>query len=55
VINQAFTPSAEEVERARSIVAAFEARPESGTVALDGVMLDLPHLQQARRILESAE
>jgi citrate lyase subunit beta/citryl-CoA lyase len=55
VINAAFTPSAEEVERARRIVAAFEADPEAGTVALDGVMLDLPHLQQARRLLERAE
>jgi citrate lyase subunit beta/citryl-CoA lyase len=50
-INRCFTPSAEEVERARRIVALFEANPGAGTLALDGNMLDLPHLRQARRIL----
>jgi citrate lyase subunit beta/citryl-CoA lyase len=54
VINRCFTPSAEEVDRASRIVAQFEANPGAGTVALDGVMLDLPHLQQARRILALA-
>jgi citrate lyase subunit beta/citryl-CoA lyase len=55
VINRAFTPSAEEVERARQIVELFAASPGAGTVALEGVMLDLPHLQQARRLLARAE
>jgi citrate lyase subunit beta/citryl-CoA lyase len=55
VINQAFTPSAEEIERARRIVALFEANPGAGTLALDGSMLDLPHLVQAKKILSMAE
>jgi len=54
-INQAFVPSAEEVERARRIVELFEANPGAGTLALDGAMLDLPHLRQARRILDQAD
>jgi len=54
VINRAFTPSAEEVERAQRIVALFEANPNAGTLALDGTMLDLPHLLQARKILQMA-
>ena len=54
VINRSFTPSAEEVERARRIVELFEANPGAGTLALDGSMLDLPHLRQARRILALA-
>jgi citrate lyase subunit beta/citryl-CoA lyase len=54
IINQAFTPSAEEVQRARRIVELFESNPGAGTLALDDQMLDLPHLRQARRILESA-
>ena len=53
-INRAFTPSAEAVERARRIVALFEAEPGSGVLAMDGRMLDAPHLAQARRILQSA-
>ena len=51
VINAAFTPSAEEVARAESIVAAFEANPDAGTVSVDGKMVDRPHLEQARRVL----
>ncbi len=55
VINGAFTPSPEELARAREIVALFEAHPGAGTLALDGEMLDLPHLRQARRILAQGE
>lgn len=51
VINAAFTPSDEERAAARRVVAAFEASPDAGTVALDGRMLDRPHLVQARRVL----
>jgi citrate lyase subunit beta/citryl-CoA lyase len=51
IINRSFTPSVAEVERARRIVELFQANPGAGTVALDGVMLDQPHLQQARRVL----
>ncbi len=53
VINEAFTPTEAEVDIARRIVAAFEG--EVGTVALDGKMLDLPHLRQAERVLAVAE
>ena len=52
VINKAFEPSAEELERADRIVALFAENPGAGTVALDGKMIDRPHLVQARRILE---
>lgn len=51
VINQAFTPTAEEVAHAHRIIAAFDAAPGAGAVALDGRMVDLPHLKQAQRIL----
>lgn len=50
-ITRAFTPSAEAVEQARRIVALFEADPGAGVLAMDGRMLDAPHLAQARRIL----
>ena len=52
VINAAFTPSAEQVARARAIVDAFEAEPHAGVLQIDGKMIDAPHLKQARRILE---
>jgi citrate lyase subunit beta/citryl-CoA lyase len=53
-INAAFTPSAEEIAHARRIVAAFEASPGAGVVGVDGKMADLPHLKQARRVLDLA-
>lgn len=51
-INAAFTPSAEEVANAEAIVAAFEAQPGAGVLAVGGKMVDLPHLNQARCVLE---
>jgi citrate lyase subunit beta / citryl-CoA lyase len=52
IINEAFTPTAEEVAHARRVIEAFAAG--AGTVALDGKMLDMPHLKQAQRILALA-
>ena len=54
VINAAFTPDAEAIARARRIVDAFAADPEAGALQLDGHMIDLPHLKQARRVLALA-
>jgi len=55
VINEAFTPSAEEIAHAQRVVQAFAAEPDAGVIALDGKMLDVPHLLQARKILDLAE
>ena len=49
IINRAFTPSAEEIAYAERVLAAFAQG--AGTVSLDGKMLDMPHLKQARRVL----
>jgi citrate lyase subunit beta/citryl-CoA lyase len=53
-INAAFTPSEAEVAAARVIVAAFAAQPGAGVLAVEGRMVDAPHLLQARRLLERA-
>jgi citrate lyase subunit beta/citryl-CoA lyase len=53
VINEAFTPSPEALERARAIVALFEANPGAGALSFQGAMLDAPHLKQALRLLGS--
>jgi citrate lyase subunit beta / citryl-CoA lyase len=55
VINRAFTPSDEEIAHARRVVEVFEKNPGLGTVGLDGRMLDMPHLKQARNLLALAE
>ncbi|HYD25377.1 MAG TPA: CoA ester lyase [Croceibacterium sp.] len=52
VINAAFTPSEQEIASARAIVNAFSANPDAGALQLDGRMIDQPHLEQARRLLE---
>jgi len=55
VINDAFTPSDEEIAHAERVVEVFEQNPGLGTVGLDGKMLDMPHLKQARNVLALAE
>jgi citrate lyase subunit beta/citryl-CoA lyase len=53
-INAAFSPQADEIARAREVIAAFAAAPGAGVLSLDGQMLDRPHLLRAQRILERA-
>ncbi|MFZ2006865.1 MAG: CoA ester lyase [Stellaceae bacterium] len=50
-INEAFSTSAAERDWAEKVVAAFAANPDAGTLALDGKMIDKPHLVLARRLL----
>ena len=54
IINQAFAPTAAELEWAERIVTAFEENPNAGTIGMDGKMIDRPHLVQAKRIVELA-
>ncbi len=51
VINKAFSATEEELSWARKVVAAFAENPDAGTLALDGKMVDRPHLTLARRLL----
>ncbi len=50
-INAAFVPSAAEIEHAQAVTELFAANPGAGVIAMDGRMLDRPHLVQAERIL----
>lgn len=50
-INEVFSTSAEEREWAERVIAAFAENPGAGTLALDGRMIDKPHLVLARRLL----
>ena len=52
VINQAFAASQEELAWARKVVRAFAENPEAGTMAIDGKMIDKPHLTLAQRLLD---
>jgi citrate lyase subunit beta/citryl-CoA lyase len=51
VINRAFSASEEELAWARKVLAIFAENPDAGTIALDGKMVDRPHLSLARRVL----
>ncbi|MGO1121086.1 HpcH/HpaI aldolase/citrate lyase family protein [Rhodovibrionaceae bacterium A322] len=55
VINRAFTPSEEEIAHAKRVVEVFEQNPGLGVVGLDGKMIDMPHLKQARNLLALVE
>jgi citrate lyase beta subunit len=56
-VNEAFSPSREELEAARGIVAAFEtaARQGHGVAVAGGQMIDQPVVGRARALLASAE
>jgi citrate lyase subunit beta / citryl-CoA lyase len=51
VINEVFTPSPAQIDKAKAIVAAFAAQPGAGTVGIDGKMYDRPHLLRAQALL----
>ena len=55
VINQAFSPSEADMAHARRVIDAFAAHPDVGTVGLDGMMLDIPHLKQAQLVVARHE
>lgn len=52
VINSAFTPDEAEIAEARAIVSAFDDHPGAGALELDGRLIDQPHLDASRRLLE---
>ena len=56
VVQKAFTPSVEEIDYARRVVETFETsqREGRGAYALDGKMIDMPLLKNARKVLERA-
>jgi len=54
VINEAFTPTAEEVAEAQEIVDLFAANPGVGAIGWKGGMLDRPYLARAQRLLKLA-
>jgi citrate lyase subunit beta/citryl-CoA lyase len=52
VINQGFTPSAQEISHAQNIIDAFAKASGAGAVQIDGKMVDKPHLTQALRLID---
>ena len=54
IINEVFTPSADAIAHAQTVVAAFAAAPGAGVVGIGGVMYDRPHLTRAKQLLARA-
>ena len=56
ILNRGFSPSADELARAKEIVEAFECAEREGkaSVAVNGRMVDIPVLERARRKLRRA-
>jgi citrate lyase subunit beta/citryl-CoA lyase len=56
-VNDVFSPSPEEIEAARNLIAEFEAAVAAGhgTVRIAGEMVDVPIANRARELLAYAE
>ncbi|MGY8993463.1 MAG: hypothetical protein ACKVK8_04860, partial [Rhodospirillales bacterium] len=52
-LNEAFTPTAEEIEHARGLLDIFDEALEKGlgAVTYRGKMIDIPIVQKARRVI----
>lgn len=55
--NEVYSPSAQQIEHAKRVLAAMEAakREGSGAVALDGKLLDIASIKMAENLLRKAE
>jgi citrate lyase subunit beta/citryl-CoA lyase len=57
IANDVFSPSAEEIDRSRRLIQAYEAAQiqGKGTIEFEGSMVDEPLLKRARSVLQAAE
>lgn len=55
VINEVFTPTRAEYERAKRIVNEYDARPDAGVIRLDGELVERPMVERHRRTVTRYE
>ncbi|MFJ7970227.1 HpcH/HpaI aldolase/citrate lyase family protein [Psychrobacillus sp. NPDC096389] len=57
ILNNAFMPNAEEIAEAKQVIETFEKAIQEGLAAIkfNGRMIDMPHYEKAKRILEQYE
>jgi citrate lyase subunit beta/citryl-CoA lyase len=55
IINEIFTPTAEEVAASEELIKAFADNPGAGVLAIRGHMIDRAHIARAERILARAK
>lgn len=54
IIHEVFTPTPEEIEAARKIVAAFSEKDVKGVITVDGKMVDRPVFRRAQMVLQKS-
>ena len=56
IVNAAFSPSVEELDEARRLIEAFAEAEAVGRMAFsfEGKMVDAPHLNRARKMVDRA-
>jgi citrate lyase subunit beta/citryl-CoA lyase len=55
IINEAFSPTREEMAWARKVIALFRDNPGKSVFSLEGKMIDAPHLKLAKHLLTMAD
>lgn len=55
IINDTFTPTEDEISWAKKVIAIFHENPGVSAASLEGKMLDMTHLKQARNVLALVE
>ena len=57
ILNEAFSPTSDEIAYARRVIAAYDEATAAGTgaISLDGKMIDVPIVDRAARIVAKAE
>ena len=54
ILNEVFTPSADQINRARGTIAEFE-KADTGLVVIDGKLIEKPVLREMYRIVSIAD
>ena len=54
VLNEVFTPSAQDIDRARKIIQTFE-EADTGLVVIDGKLIEKPVMREMYRIVSIAD
>jgi citrate lyase subunit beta / citryl-CoA lyase len=55
IIHEVFSPTPDEIENARKIVAAFNEKGGTGVISVDGKMVDKPVFQRAQMLLKKSQ
>lgn len=55
IINDAFTPTRSQIDKAKAIIEAFDEAGNVGVIGLDGEMFDRPHYTRSKKLVARAD